>query len=84
MVAKLPGWVLDDVTSVRAEVAEWEGLGAADLWQLARLCAKDALWAVRASGHAERVLSASDPLPPSTVAALLRLRRDAGWGSGRR
>ncbi len=84
MLTRLPGWVVDDVTSVRAEVAEWARLTAAERWQLARLCARDALWAARASGHPERVLEQTDPLPASTVAALSRLRRDAGWGNGGR
>jgi len=81
-MATLPGWVVDDVTSVRAEVAEWAGLGKAELWQLARLCARDAMWAVNASGNRERILAHVDPLPPSTLNALDRLRRDANWGHG--
>lgn len=49
-MAALPGWVVDDVTSVRAEVGEWAGLSNAERWKLARLCARDAMWAVNASG----------------------------------
>jgi hypothetical protein len=82
MVAKLPGWVVDDATSVRAEVAEWAGMTAAERWHLAGLCARDALWAARASGHPDRILAQVDPLPASTLAALERLRREAGWGTG--
>jgi len=84
MLAKLPAWVVDDATSVRAEVAEWAGLTVAERWHLARLCSEDAMWATRASGNAERILEHVDPLPQSSVAALARLRRQAGWGRGNR
>ena len=76
----LPGWVVDDVTSVRAEVAEWAQLSEAERWKLARLCARDAMWATRASGNRERILNHVDPLPSSTLRALERLRRDMNWG----
>jgi hypothetical protein len=76
---RLPGWVVDDEASVRNEVAEWRGLSPAELWRLAVLNARDAMWAVRASGRAEQILAREDPLPDSTVAALARLRAQAGW-----
>jgi hypothetical protein len=37
------------------------------------------MWAARASGMRERILNQVDPLPESTIAALDRLRREAGW-----
>lgn len=83
MLAKLPGWVVDDRTSVREEVAEWAGLSPAERWQLAVRCSRDAMWAASASGHRDRILSHVDPLPESTVVALSRLRRQAGWGHGK-
>lgn len=76
---ELPGWVVDDATSVRNEVAEWRGLSAAELWRLAKLCTRDAMWAVRASGRADAILSYEDPLPESTITALARLRQKCGW-----
>ena len=81
MVKDLPRWVVDDVSSVRAEVAEWVGTSAAERLQLAKLCARDVLWAAAASGHRARVLAQVDPLPESTLRALERLRGDARWGS---
>ena len=84
MLAGLPRWVVDDAASVQAEVAEWRGLTAAERWRLAVVCARDAMWAVRASGHAQRILEHVDPLPDSTVRALARLRRAQGWGDGDR
>lgn len=83
MLAKLPGWVVDAVASVRAEVAEWVGLSPAELWRIAGLCARDVMWAARASGHPERILEREDPLPQSTLRALERLRHEAGWGNAR-
>jgi len=80
MLDKVPGWAVDDVTSVRNEVAEWIGTTEAERWRLAALCAKDAMWAARASGNARRILDGVDELPESTVAALARLRQETGWG----
>ena len=76
-LAKLPGWVTDDATSVREEVAPYVGATAAQLWRHTEDCARDAMWAVRASPFPERVLAYEDPLPESTVLALARLRRGA-------
>jgi hypothetical protein len=73
---KLPGWVVDDVTSVREEVAPYVNASVEQLWRDTQDCARAAMWAVRASGMAERVLAYEDPLPASTVAALERLRAD--------
>lgn len=84
MRTRLPGWVVDDDTSIREEAAEWAGLTPAQRWRLATLCARDVMWAARASGAPERVLDHTDPLPESTVAVLARLRRAAGWGDGGR
>jgi len=80
MLAQLPGWIVDDVASVRAEVAEWQGRSAQELWHLARVCSRDAMWAIRSSGNSTRVLEQEDPLPESTQHALKRLQREAGWG----
>jgi hypothetical protein len=84
MAIDLPGWVVDDVTSVKEEVAEWRDLTPAQRWKLAKLLTRDAMWAARASGNPQRVLDREAPLPASTIAALARLRRDAGWGRGDR
>jgi hypothetical protein len=84
MLPRLPGWIVDDDASIRAEVAEWRGTTPAERWRLARMCARDAIWAARASGNPQRILDRAEPLPDSTVRALARLRRDAGWGDGGR
>ena len=73
-LSKLPGWVTSDEASVRDEVARWVGRTPAELWREVEDCARDAMWAARASGMRERVLAAEDPVPESTRAALARLR----------
>jgi hypothetical protein len=73
-LAKLPGWVVADEASVRREVEGTTGLTAAEYWAITRLCAGDALWAVRQSHDPDRVLALEDPLPATTVHALARLR----------
>ena len=60
--------------SVRADVARYVGMAPAALWREVEDCARDAMWAVRASPFPERVLAYEEPLPESTVAALARLR----------
>ncbi len=84
MLAKLPGWVVDDATSVRREVEEWRDLTAAERWRLAHLCSRDAVWAAKASGNPKRVLDHVEPLPESTILALARLRKESGWGGAGR
>lgn len=83
MLTKLPGLVVDNDTSVREEVAHLRGLSADDLWHLTIACSNDAMWATKLGGMMERGLAYVDPLPESTVSALARLRRQAGWGDGR-
>jgi hypothetical protein len=77
MMGGLPGWVIDDVSSVRDEVKEWLNLSCAERWQLAILCSRDAIWALQLTPDPELVLAYVDPLPESSVAALNRLRQPA-------
>ena len=81
MKSKLPGWMVDNDASVRAEVAEWKGLTPTELWRLAHHCSRDVIWAARVSGNPQRILDQVDPLPDDTVIALARLRQRAGWNS---
>jgi hypothetical protein len=80
MLSELPGWVVDDVTSVRREVAEWADMSVAERWRLARVCCRDAMWAARAGGMRERILDRVEPPSRDVVEALERLRLTAGWG----
>lgn len=71
--------MIDNESSVREEVAEWKGLTPTELWRLAHLCARDAVWAARVSGNPQRILDQVDPLPENALSALARLRHEAGW-----
>ena len=75
VIGELPGWVVDDVTSVLREVERYRGMTSAELWRETEDCAEDAMWAVRASSFPARALSYVDPLPESSARALERLRR---------
>lgn len=73
----LPGWVVDDTEAVRAEAAPYRGMTVDERRILLAAACRAA---ARLLGHredAEAVLSHADPLPPSTVRALARLRREA-------
>lgn len=74
MTRVLPGWVVADEESVRDDVARYVGMSPAELWREVEDCARDAMWAVRASPFPERVLAYEEPLPESSVRALARLR----------
>jgi hypothetical protein len=84
VLARLPGWVVDDEASIREEVAEWRGTTEGERWRLAVLCSRDAMWAIRARREPRRILDQVDPLPESTLAALARLRATARWGDADR
>jgi len=72
---KLPGWVVDDNTSVERETAPWRNRTdverAAALSAVCRVAAK----ILRARTDRTRVLDWVDPIPASSVAALKRLRQ---------
>jgi hypothetical protein len=72
-LSKLPGWAERD-DDADEQIARWARMTPAERWREVRDCAKDAMWAVRASPFPERVLAYEDPLPESTVEALRRLR----------
>lgn len=71
---RLPGWVVDEETSIRDEVADYVGQTPERLWQLTRMCARSAAWALGFHEDRRAVLEHRDPVPESTRAALERLR----------
>lgn len=73
-LAKLPGWVIDDESSVRAEVADWVNATAAERWDATRRCARAAARVLRFHADPARALEWVDPVPESTTLALARLR----------
>lgn len=71
---RLPGWVVDEETSIRDEVSDYVGQTPERLWKLTRMCARSAVWALGFHEDRREALGHRDPLPESTIAALERLR----------
>jgi hypothetical protein len=72
---RLPGWVIDDATSVREEVAPYVGMSMNDRWAATRRCCAAAATLLRFNRDPRRALEYRDALPESTVEALRRLRQ---------
>lgn len=75
MLTKLPGWVVDDVESVRREAARYRGMTPQEKIELVASACRTAATLLDASPNRRRALTYADPLPPASVAALSRLRR---------
>ena len=76
MLEALPGWVVSDVESVRRETRALKSLTPEQCWEMALRCTRDAIWALTLSDKAQAALAYEDPVPPSTSAALRRLREE--------
>lgn len=74
VLAKVPGWVVDEESSIRSEIESLRGATLAERWAATRLCASDAVWAARLAPDPRKVFDFEDPLPATTVIALDRLR----------
>lgn len=75
-MAKLPGWVVDDVTSVREEAAFVRPLSFSDRARLTRMACRAAARQLAQRPDRERLLAYRDPLPASSVALFERLRAE--------
>ena len=73
----LPGWVVGDADSVRAEAAPYREMTVDQRQILLAAACRAAARILRHREDAELALALVDPLPPSTVRALARLRREA-------
>lgn len=71
----LPGWVVDNETSVVAEAAAYVPMTMAERWEATRRCCASASTMLRFNRDPAAVLAYRDPLPASTVLALRRLRQ---------
>ena len=71
---RLPGWVVDEDTSIREEVADYAGAAPERLWELTHMCARTAAWSLKFHSDPSAALDYRDPLPATTLAALERLR----------
>jgi hypothetical protein len=75
MRSRLPGWVVSDAESVRSEAEPYVRMTPAErLLVLAAVC-RAAGKLLRSRPDVDVALRYEDPLPPSTVAALERLRQ---------
>ncbi len=75
---RLPGWVVDNTTSVRREAEPYVAMTPAERRAIAHQCCRSALEMLRRSPFAERALELVDPLPESTLTALAKLRQSRG------
>jgi hypothetical protein len=71
---RLPGWVVDNDTSIREEVAPYVDMTMAERWEATQRCCEAAATMLRFHRKPETVFSHRDPLPSSTREALARLR----------
>lgn len=74
-LSRLPGWVVDNATSVADEAAPYVSMTAAQRWEATKRCCQAASAMLRFHRDPEVALMYRDPLPESSVAALARLRR---------
>jgi hypothetical protein len=75
VLAKLPGWVVDDVGSVRAEAAPYRDMTPERRAVLLAAACRASAKMLRARVDGARVAEYRDPLPESSKVALERLRR---------
>ncbi len=74
---KLPGWVVDNAESVRREAEPYRHMTPPERAAVMAAACRGAAKLLAARNDREALLRTRDPLPPSTVAALERLRREA-------
>jgi hypothetical protein len=74
VLERLPGWVVDNATSIGVEVEPYRRMSMLERWRATRRCCESASAILRFNRRPERVLEYRDPLPESTQRALRRLR----------
>jgi hypothetical protein len=74
MLQRLPGWVVDNETSIGSEVAPFVSASDADRIEATRRCCRGAMTMLRFHDDPTQALEWVDPLPETSVAALARLR----------
>lgn len=75
-MADLPGWVVDDRASVAKEAAPYRELTAEQRSALLAAACRAAARQLASRADRQRILAYRDPLPPSSVAILRRLREE--------
>ena len=74
MLPRLPGWVVDNETSIQREVAPFVSASDAERIDATRRCCRGAMTMLRFHPHPRTILDRIDPLPATSVNALARLR----------
>jgi hypothetical protein len=80
MRIELPGWVTDNRTSVRREVADYRDLQPEERLEILHRVCRDAAAFAYGSPDRERILMFRDRLPRSSIDALERLRKQLRAG----
>ena len=75
MLGALPGWVVDNVESVRREAEPFRSMTAAERAVMLAAACRSAMRLLRCRSDAHEILDHTDPLPESSCHALARLRR---------
>lgn len=75
MLQALPGWVIDNETSVREEAAPYVRMTMAERWDATRRCCEAAATMLRFNPDPAPALAYRDPVPRGTALALAKLRQ---------
>ena len=70
----LPAWIVSNEESVRREAARYRAMTPEDRLELVFSACEDAITILAMQEDPQRALDWVDPLPPSSVAVLARLR----------
>lgn len=73
-MARLPGWVVDNRTSVEREAAPYRTLTPEQRWHATAAACRSAARQLAIREDRARLLEYRDPLPESSALALRRLR----------
>ncbi len=76
MRVQLPGWVKDNRTSIREEVAPYSDLSPSERARLVGIACRTAMAQLHGRPDREAILRASDPIPTSSRQHLQRLRAE--------
>lgn len=80
MLDKLPGWVISNEESVRREAGPYRDMTIEERARLRAAACRQAARQIAWRADRDRVLAWVDPLPESSVLALVRLR-EGFWPS---
>ncbi len=75
MLTRLPGWIVDDATSVENESAPYRDLTPSERGALLASACRAAARILRSRPDSAEILAMRDPLPESSERALAALRK---------